>query len=76
MKQQLVLDVFIKAEHTTYGVQALFTLGTKQGETPHQKWSFVDHNMTIEEAEYTRDQFKEDGYEARIVKITTKAEVI
>lgn len=76
MKQQLVLDVFIKAEHTTYGVQALFTLGTKQGETPHQKWSFVDHNMTIKEAEYVLNMWKEDGYEARIVEITTKAEVI
>jgi hypothetical protein len=76
MKQHLVLEVIVNSEVFTYGVQVLFTHGTKQGETPHQKWSSIDNNMTIEEAEHSLNQWKEDGYEARIVKITTKAEVI
>lgn len=74
---QLVLDVILNGEVTTYGVQVLFTHGTKQGETPHQKWSFIsNNNMTIAEAEKSVSQWEKDGYEARIVKITTKAEVI
>ena len=74
--QQLVLGVILNGEVTTYGVQVLFTHGTKQGETPHQVWSIINARLTIEEAEHSFNQWKEDGYEARIVKITTKTEVI
>ncbi len=39
MKQHLVLEVIVNSEVFTYGVQALFTFGTKIGETTYQKWS-------------------------------------
>ena len=74
--QQLVLDVILNGEATTYGVQVLFTHGTKQGETPHQVWSIINARLTMADAKKSVSQWKEDGYEARIVKITTKAEVI
>jgi hypothetical protein len=76
MKQQLVLDVILNGEATTYGVQVLFTHGTKQGETPHQKWSFTTITENIENANLELNYFNAEGYEARIVKITTKAEVV
>lgn len=74
--QQLVLDVILNGEVTTYTVQVLFTFGQKEGETPYTKWSIIESNLTIEEAEYDLKQWKEDGFEARIVKITTKADIL
>ena len=74
--QKLNLPVLVNGEVTTYTVQVLFRFGIKEGETPYKKWSIIQSNLTIEEAEYDLKQFKEDGIEARIVKITTKAEVI
>ena len=74
--QDLILPVLVDGEVTTYAIQALFTLGNKKGETKHQVWSITTSRLTIEEAEYDLKQFKEDGYEARIVKITTKADIL
>ena len=74
--QMVVLPVLVDGEVTTYGVQALFTLGTKQGETPHQKWSITRCDLTIEEANEEVEMFAKDGYSARIVKITTNAKII
>lgn len=74
--QSLVLPVLVNGKVTNYAVEVLFTLGQKEGETPYKKWTLTSHNLTIEEAEYDVNSFRGDGYEARIVKITTKAEVI
>ena len=79
MKQQtqtLALDVLVNGEVTSYACYVLFTFGQKEGETPYQKWRMTEGRMTIEEAEYDVKYFISEGYEARIVKITTKAEVI
>lgn len=74
--QDLILPVLVDGEVTTYAIQALFTLGNKKGETKHQVWSITTSRLTIEEAEYDLSEIKFDGHDARIVKITTKAEVI
>ena len=74
--QTLALDVLVNGEVTTYAVQAWRRHSAKNGEPPYHAWSFILNNITIEEAEYSINQWKEDGFEARIVKITTKADIL
>ena len=74
--QAVALDVLVNGEVTSYACYVLFTFGIKEGETPYQRWRITESRMTVEEADAVVRYFISDGYEARIVKITTKAEVI
>ena len=61
----------------TYKAQALFPLGQKTGETPHQAWGEVTSiGDDIESAKALAAEYKQDGFETRIVKITTTTEVV
>jgi len=60
-----------------YKVQALFALGLKPGETPHQAWREVTRiEDEPESANALGAEYRQDGLETRIVKITTTTEIV
>jgi hypothetical protein len=76
--ERLVLNTELGKEVITYVLQAYFSFGNKEGETKYQRWSYAESTMShdIDDIKESLEDFIKDGYEARIVKITTKAEVI
>jgi hypothetical protein len=61
----------------TYKAQALFKLGQKPGETPHQAWREVTSMYDdLVSASKIVAEYEQDGLEARIVKITTTTEIV
>lgn len=78
MKQRLILETSLNEEVTTYVLQANFSFGEKPGETPYQRWSYAESTMSnnLDDLKESLEDYIKDGFEARIVKITTKAEVI
>ena len=76
--ERLILDTELDKKVTTYVLQAYFLFGKKLGETPYQKWSYCESTRSndIEDVKKSLEDYIKDGFEARIVKITTKAKVI
>lgn len=76
--ERLILDTELDKEVTTYVLQAYFSFGKNIGETPYSRWSYCESTMShdIDDLKASLEDYIKDGYEARIVKITTKAEVI
>jgi hypothetical protein len=76
--KRLVLNTDIGKEVITYVLQVYFSFGNKEGETKYKIWSYAESTMSnnLDDVKESLEDYIKDGYEARIVKITTKAEVM